>query len=120
MQQDLSERKTHRVRLEPAGVDILCRDNEVLMHAAQRAGLQWPTVCNGQARCGACHMQVLAAAQALPAPSAKELGGLLLVPAYLKKADTRLACQCRVTGEMTIRCAGVVVPNSYSETKKIS
>ena len=41
------------VRVEPAGVDIPVDDGETLMAAAVRAGYRWPTVCGGQAQCGA-------------------------------------------------------------------
>jgi 2Fe-2S ferredoxin len=95
------------VRVEPLGRTIETRQGEPLMRAARRAGLRWPTICNGVALCGTCHCRVLAHSQPLAPPSAKELAGLVLVPPHMQGPTTRLACQFVPSGDVTVERVGV-------------
>jgi 2Fe-2S ferredoxin len=95
------------IHIEPIGTTIAVRATETVMQAARRAGLRWPTTCNGLAQCGVCHMKVLAASEAPAPPTPKEQAGLKLVPSHLQGPDVRLACQMKAKGEMTVRRPGV-------------
>ena len=47
------------VHIEPASVDITVEDGETILHAAERLGYHWPTVCHGQAICTTCSFEVV-------------------------------------------------------------
>jgi 2Fe-2S ferredoxin len=63
------------------------------------AGIDWMHSCGGKGRCTTCKMRVLAGAENLSARSAAELK--YFAAGRLRK-DERLACQCRITGEVTV------------------
>ncbi len=107
---------TVSVRIEPLGEVVFPRPGEPLMRAAQRAGLHWPTLCNGASLCGACHVRVVAASEPLAPPSARELQGLKLVPVYKQGPSVRLACQLVPKGEMTVERAGVARPDRRNDS----
>jgi ferredoxin, 2Fe-2S len=97
-----------RVRVEPAGVDIDVADGESVMHAAERQGYRWPTVCHGQAICTTCFFEVVSGAEHLAPPEALERAALAQSPlTQLADGEVRLACQARVTGPVTVRKRGV-------------
>ena len=98
---------TVSVRIEPLGEVVYPLPGERLMRAAQRAGLYWPTLCNGALLCGACHVRVVVASEPLAPPSALELQVLKLVPVHKQGPSVRLACQLVPKGEMTVERAGV-------------
>jgi 2Fe-2S ferredoxin len=96
------------VHVEPAGIDIEVGDGESVMHAAERQGYRWPTVCHGQAICTTCFVEVVAGAEHLDPPHAVERAALAQSPlTHLVGGDVRLACQARVTGPVTVRKRGV-------------
>jgi ferredoxin, 2Fe-2S len=96
------------VRIEPLGVTIGCRAGETVMQAARRHGLKWPTICNGAAICGQCHMRVLAGAEALAPPDPREIRALGNVMPPFGGPGTRLACQVRPNGPCTVERAEVI------------
>jgi len=96
------------VRVEPAGVDLDVGDGESVMHAAERQGYRWPTVCHGQAVCTTCFFEVVGGAGHLAPPEPLERRALAQSPlTQLTAGDVRLACQARVTGPVTVRKPGV-------------
>lgn len=98
----------HRIRVEPAGVDIDADDGQTLMEAATVAGYYWPTVCGGKGTCRTCFAVVTGGSEHLSpvAPwEAEGLDSLALPPG--RRAAVRLACQARVRGPVTVRKAGV-------------
>ncbi|HKT15087.1 MAG TPA: 2Fe-2S iron-sulfur cluster-binding protein, partial [Allosphingosinicella sp.] len=46
------------IRVEPLGAVLYVRDGETLMQAAARQGYHWPSICQGEARCGLCSIEV--------------------------------------------------------------
>ncbi len=96
------------VRVEPAGVEIEVMDDESVMHAAERQGYRWPTVCHGQAVCTTCFFEVLEGGEHLAPPERLERAALAQSPATPTAGpEVRLACQARVTGPVTVRKRGV-------------
>ena len=65
------------------------------MGAATRLGFRWPTVCGGQAECGVCVLEVVAAPVPLAPPSAIEQVRLDSLPEIRRYPGRhhRLACQ---------------------------
>ncbi|GGB31531.1 hybrid-cluster NAD(P)-dependent oxidoreductase [Flexivirga endophytica] len=55
---DLSSTR-YAVQLQRTGRSLDCADNETLLHAAQRAGLNPPSMCS-EGMCGTCRMTLLA------------------------------------------------------------
>jgi ferredoxin, 2Fe-2S len=56
---------THRVRVEPLGVDLDVAPGETIFGAAHRLGYAWPTVCGGVASCRVCYLEVVEGADCL-------------------------------------------------------
>jgi ferredoxin len=98
----------HRVRVEPAGLDLVVAEGQTLMEAAHAAGYYWPTVCGGKGSCRTCFAAVLTGAEHLSPVQPWEAEGidaLALGPA--EAPSVRLACQARVRGPVTVRKLGV-------------
>lgn len=96
------------VRIEPLGVDLPVREGETVMGAAMRAGLRWPTVCHGLGECLVCRLEVLDGPSTDPPLTAQERDAFSsgrLCPG--EQGTTRLACQLRPAGDMTVFKAGV-------------
>jgi ferredoxin len=72
------------------------------MRAALRSGLRWPTICNGAAICGFCHVRILSSECELPAVSVKESRGLQNVEPPDDGPGTRLACQLVLSGTCVV------------------
>lgn len=104
---------TVRVRVEPAGIELVVEPGEVLMAAATRAGYRWPTVCGGQAECGVCAVEVVMGAAALAPPGDDEAGRLDTLPERRLRPDAelRLACRMVPADGLVVRKRGVV-PNA--------
>jgi ferredoxin, 2Fe-2S len=99
---------TATVHVEPAGIDIEVNQDESVMHAAERQGYRWPTVCHGQAICTTCFFEVVAGSEHLTPPQALERNALAQSPiTQAVPGEVRLACQARVTGPVTLRKRGV-------------
>jgi 2Fe-2S ferredoxin len=96
------------VHVEPAGIDVDVEEGESIMHAAERQGYRWPTVCHGQAVCTTCFFEVVAGGGHLVPPGRIEQTALETSPAKLVvQGEIRLACQARIDGDVTIRKRGV-------------
>ena len=89
--------------LKPLGVTFAAYSGETVMHAAERAGLQWPTVCHGNAQCGTCYVEVLEGADKLQPPENREQRALRMSPpAVIGDGTMRLACQLRAYGDLKL------------------
>ncbi|MFF1732193.1 2Fe-2S iron-sulfur cluster-binding protein [Streptomyces sp. NPDC058247] len=98
-----------RVRVEPAGIELTPRTGETVFQAALRAGLAWPTICYGQARCTACALKVIDGHPAMDPPGPEEQGVLRQLAQRRRGSvrGTRLACRLTVTGQVTVEKKGV-------------
>lgn len=100
-------------RVEPLGVDLDVEEGETIMEAALRHGYRWPTICGGNASCGACCLKILRGAQYCSPPLARELERLAAI-GMPSGADgsRRLACELKVEGPIVVHMPGVraVVP----------
>jgi ferredoxin, 2Fe-2S len=100
---------TATVRVEPAGIDLAVEEAETVMHAAERLGYRWPTVCHGQAVCTTCFFEVLEGSEHLVAVAPLERSALAssALVAGLGGGPVRLACQAQVTGDVVVGKRGV-------------
>jgi ferredoxin len=95
-------------RVEPLGVDLDVEEGETIMEAALRHGYRWPTICGGNASCGACCLQVLRGAQYCAPPAARELERLAAIGMLSSGEETRrLACELTVDGPIVVHMPGV-------------
>jgi len=106
----LTNSAEHQVIVEPVGATFFAKHGEMLMRAAERAGLRWPTVCRGNGQCGTCYGQILLSGNPLPPPSAAELSLLRTLPPAMRE-NARLACQLPVTATLTVLRRGVRAPD---------
>jgi ferredoxin len=102
---------TSVVRVEPLGVDLEVDTGETLMHAAERLGYRWPTLCHGHAVCTMCFIAFDEEPDAFEPAGPAELAALRVVGAQSSSAGKvlRLACQARVRGDTIVTKRGVRV-----------
>lgn len=98
------------VRVEPSGIEFVANPDETIMGAAERAGYKWPTICSGEGQCHVCYLVVEAGEDALSPVEALEQEGVdaLKIVAARHKKPVRLACQARLSGNITVRRPGVI------------
>lgn len=98
------------IRVEPLGAVLYVRDGETLMQAAARQGYHWPSICQGEARCGLCSIEVTEGAENLGELERDEAMAMTLLlrprPDQLG-GRLRLACCVRPTGDAVVVKRGV-------------
>lgn len=101
---------TFAVRVEPLGAVLYVRAGETLMQAASRQGYYWPSICQGEARCGLCFIEVNAGMDNLGPLERHEAVAIELLlrprPDQLP-GRLRLACCVRPTGDAVVVKRGV-------------
>ena len=83
----------------PDGLRVDCAAGETVCDVAQRAKVRVETACVGKGTCGLCRVRVADGADALSALGdidEKHLGNVYFV------TKVRLACQARVSGDVTV------------------
>lgn len=97
------------VRVLPSDELVTVAPGETVMAAAARAGLTWPTLCHGKAKCAVCAVQILAGAEVVSAAAENERQALRTYRGIDHERDpaTRLACQLQVHGPVVVRKPGV-------------
>lgn len=109
--------ETIAVRVEPLGAVLFVREGETLMQAASRQGYYWPSICQGEARCGLCSIEVTEGVDNLGQLERNEAVaiGLLLRPRPDQlPGRLRLACCVRPTGDAVVVKRGVRYNNDSS------
>jgi chlorosome envelope protein X len=94
------------IRVEPAGVELVLEDGETLFLAAGRAGYKWPTICGGQGTCRTCFVRIQEGAENCSPMEPLETEAIHALRQPLD-GSTRLACQLRTTGPVTVTKRGV-------------
>ncbi len=94
----MPEGKTELVRLtfQPEALSIEGEEGATVMEIADLNGVPIATRCHGEARCGACLVDVLAGAENLGPVRIDERD-------HLARKGHRLACRARVFGPVTLR-----------------
>ncbi len=108
------------VTLLPLEADIVVRDGESVMAAAQRLGYFWPTRCRGQALCTACFFEIVTEDDSFNEIAPREQSALDALSSVQAKrpGQLRLGCQARPRRPATIFKLGVKVadaPRPYPE-----
>jgi ferredoxin len=89
----------YKVTLEPTGKVIDVNENESLLAALREAGVYVKSSCGGHASCTDCIVKVLAGEEEVNAPGFDELQ---LIGNVFHITKERLACQTKLTGDITI------------------
>lgn len=100
------------VRIEPCNQTLSLQPGETLLDGALRIGWRWPTICQGNAECLVCWVQIIEGGENIPPAEPLEIAALELLaarqPALSEQAaSTRLACQLRFAGNATVKRAGL-------------
>lgn len=95
-----------RVTVAPSGVVLEVGEHETVFAAARRNGYWWPTVCGGLGTCRTCLLAVSDGAQNCAPAGELEREGLATL-GRAPDGQTRLACQLRVNGPVTVVKRGV-------------
>lgn len=86
--------------------------------AAWRAGYHWPTLCYGMGSCNACQCEVVEGHH-LTSPrtdvEVQLLGDLNKRVRRVNPRRVRLACQLTITGDVTVRKAGVKIVDQQAD-----
>jgi adenylate cyclase len=79
---------------------VACDTDETILGAALRAGISFAHACGGEAACSTCRVFVVDGWRACTDPTPKEK---VIAERLGFTARFRLACQTRVTADVTIR-----------------
>jgi 2Fe-2S ferredoxin len=91
--------------IEPNGSETVVElgtDRSVMQGAMSNGIAGIEAQCSGSCACATCHCYVEAGLDTLPPPSDNELGMLNNVAAE-RRDNSRLACQIKPAGELTVR-----------------
>jgi uncharacterized 2Fe-2S/4Fe-4S cluster protein (DUF4445 family) len=88
--------KTFRVIFQPFGRHVTVAEGQTLLEAARQAGIEMNAPCGGNGTCGGCRVEIT---RGTPAPTDRGAGQLTIEELG---RNLRLACQTRVTRDMTV------------------
>jgi ferredoxin, 2Fe-2S len=98
-----------RVTVEPASVSFDVEPEENMLAAALRAGIRWPTVCQGAGVCTTCHFFIRDGYEHFPPLTALEREALIWIrrrQPQVPEDHIRLACQTTISGDVLVYCRG--------------
>ncbi len=94
-----------KVKFLPSGEEHEIEFNETILHLAQRCGLHIQSVCKGLPSCAECRIQLVEGEHHVLPPSKKELS-LIGTAHYVDLS--RLSCQLRCFGDVTVDLSGQI------------
>lgn len=103
-----------KVKFYPSGEEFDIQPNQTVLELAQEKGVYIKTVCNGNASCAECRVNIKEGEQNVLAPSAKELS--MIGTGYFVD-QRRLSCQLRCFGDVTIDLTEQIEKKSASPKK---
>lgn len=98
-----------KIKILPLDREIDAQAGQTIMAAARDSGLYWPTTCGGQAICTTCLCRIEAGAENLDEIGRSELRTMTeeRSEAMVRENNLRLACQARISGDVTVNKRGV-------------
>ena len=87
-----------RCLVEPSGLVLEVGQGQTIFDAALRAGVDWPTTCEGRAECTRC---VVVVVQGELSPARSDERDALQW--FGRAGDERLACQAKVVTDVVVR-----------------
>ena len=89
------------VKFLPSGIEVSARSGEALLDIALAHEVSIQHACGGFCACTTCHCEILAGDQNLESPDDDEQERLSVLEG--RTAHSRLACQAKVKGDVTVR-----------------
>ncbi len=98
-----------KIKIIPLDREIDAQAGQTIMAAAHDSRLYWPTTCGGKAICTTCLCRIEAGAANLDDIGPRELQTMTEERslAMVRDNNLRLACQARVSGDVTVNKRGV-------------
>jgi 2Fe-2S ferredoxin len=90
-----------KVKFMPSGIEVEAKNGETLLDIALAHDVSIQHACGGFCACTTCHCEILSGSEQLEAPDADELERLEVLEE--KTAHSRLACQSKIKGDVTVR-----------------
>ena len=90
-----------KVKFLPSGIEVEVKGGESLLDIALSHDVPIQHACGGFCACTTCHCEVLEGAENLDAPEEDELERLEMLDTRTEKS--RLGCQSKVRGDVTVR-----------------
>jgi ferredoxin len=91
-----------KLTFKPGDITVDCADGETVFEVGRRHQIPIETACVGKATCGLCRVRIVAGAENLnpfQPEEEKHLGNVYFL------TRVRLACQCVVSGDVTVELA---------------
>jgi 2Fe-2S ferredoxin len=90
-----------KVKFLPSGIEVEVKEGDALLDIALANDVSIQHACGGFCACTTCHCEVIEGASNLDAPDEDELERLEVLEERTEKS--RLACQSKVRGDVTVR-----------------
>jgi 2Fe-2S ferredoxin len=90
-----------KVKFLPSGVEVNANAGDTLLDLALSSNVSIQHACGGFCACTTCHCEVLSGSENLEAPDSDELERLEVLEN--RTGHSRLACQSKVKGDVTVR-----------------
>jgi 2Fe-2S ferredoxin len=90
-----------KVKFLPSGIEVEVKGGESLLDIALSHDVPIQHACGGFCACTTCHCEVVEGGGTLEAPEEDELERLEVLEGRTEKS--RLACQSKVRGDVTVR-----------------
>lgn len=103
-----------KVKFYPSNEEFDIQPNQTVLELAQEKGVYIKTVCNGNASCAECRVNIKEGEQNVLPPAAKELS--MIGTGYFVD-QRRLSCQLRCFGDVTIDLTEQIEKKSSSPKK---
>lgn len=100
MESQKTIQKTFKVVFLPTGVEAVAREGESILDVAENYGVDLPHNCGGVCACSTCHVIIRSGLENLSAKSEEEEDRLDM--AENLTLDSRLGCQAKIYGEITV------------------
>lgn len=101
----------------PDGAVVQCVTNQPLAQESLVERLGLPMACMGKGLCATCHVVVVKGAENLSPRTEKELRALERLTGCMP--DSRLSCQARVLGDVSVRLPEGLFINSVEELTEL-
>jgi 2Fe-2S ferredoxin len=90
-----------KIKFMPSGIEVQARDGEALLDIALANDVSIQHACGGFCACTTCHCEILEGESNLLPPDEDELERLGVLDQHTPRS--RLACQSKVKGDVTVR-----------------
>ncbi len=102
-----------KLELLPSMERVDCKTESAISEGILATALRLPMMCGGNGRCATCHVYVISGAENLSPPSTREQTALGRLTGM--KGNSRLACQAKMLGDVSVEVPAAHYIQSVSE-----